>query len=206
MFLFTEMQNMLKYQTIVSKYSGLPDKSNRNGGQWTCNTWENEWQYYWYLQGSTILRLFIIKRDTVHWNVINVDNSTIHNRHAPQKVSSNYKEGWRQAGRIPLKCHSRDNGKGAMIHTWLWPTAKGQKGTTANVRWSILGCGQLRGKLSERSKQAKMRVHVQAGDDPMAANFNIFSLLMQYLCLCFGSIWRQPKGGNVEALETGHTF
>ena len=46
MFLFTEMQNMLKYQTVVSKYSGLPDKSNRNGGQWTCNTWENEWQYY----------------------------------------------------------------------------------------------------------------------------------------------------------------
>ena len=46
MLLFTEVQNMLEYQTIVSKYSGLPDKSNRNRGQWTCNTWENEWQYY----------------------------------------------------------------------------------------------------------------------------------------------------------------
>ena len=38
-------------------------------------------------------------------------------------------------------------------------------------RIGILGCVQLRGRLSERSKQAEMRARVQAGDGPKKANF-----------------------------------
>ena len=65
------------------------------------------------------------------------------------------------------------NGKGtppqqATYQVSMWKN----KGTSCmQQRIAILGCVQLRGRLSERSMQAEMRARVQAGDGPKEANF-----------------------------------
>ena len=73
-------------------------------------------------------------------------------------------------------------------HTRLCPTMREAKvkqlnanllvdnKTTARVQRTckigiLLGCVQLRGRLSERSMQAEKRARVQAGDGPKKANF-----------------------------------